>query len=217
MDNVTSNTRQKALALNLDATTYGTFAEIGAGQEVARWFFSVGGAAGTVAKTISAYDMAVSSGLYGPTQRYVSRQRLESMLEQEFAQLLERLGSGRGDSKRFFVFADTAATRSYGKPENGRGWLGIRFQAETRQEPSEIIVHAHLSDSTAARQQEALGILGVNLVRRLPSKESVADLLAALMDGLSREQVEITDQALRAGFHECGPTHESPAGRARID
>src|SRR5437867_5277424 len=104
------NTRDKALKLNLDGTTYGTFAEIGAGQEVARWFFSVGGAAGTVAKTISAYDMAVSTGLYGPTQRYVSRQRLESMLVQEFAQLLERLGSGRGDSKRFFVFADTAAT-----------------------------------------------------------------------------------------------------------
>jgi hypothetical protein len=192
MDNVASNTRQKALALNLDATTYGTFAEIGAGQEVARWFFSVGGAAGTVAKTISAYDMAVSTGLYGPTQRYVSRQRLESMLEQEFAQLLERLGSGRGDSKRFFAFADTAATRSYGKSESGRGWLGIRFQAEPLQEPSEIILHAHLWDSTAAREQEALGILGVSLIygafhRRNP----IEDLLAALMEGLSREQVEI--------------------------
>src|SRR6266536_5494311 len=147
MENAASNTREKALELNLDATTYGTFAEIGAGQEVARWFFSVGGAAGTVAKTISAYDMAVSTELYGATQRYVSRQRLEAMLEKEFAELLERLASGRGDSKRFFVFADTAATRSYGKPENGRGWLGIRFQAEPRQESSEIIVHAHLSDS----------------------------------------------------------------------
>ncbi|MFL6546519.1 MAG: TonB-dependent receptor, partial [Candidatus Udaeobacter sp.] len=164
MNDTASNTRQKALALNLEATTYGTFAEIGAGQEVARWFFSVGGAAGTVAKTISAYDMAVSTGLYGPAQRYVSRQRLEAMLEQEFAQLLERLDNGRGDSKRFFAFADTAATRSYGKPENGRGWLGVRFQAEPRQEPSEIIVHAHLSDYSAAREQEALGILGVNLI-----------------------------------------------------
>src|SRR6266436_524837 len=192
MDNVASNTREKALALNLDATTYGTFAEIGAGQEVARWFFSAGGAAGTVAKTISAYDMEVSTGLYGPTQRYVSRQRLESMLEQEFAQLLERLASGRGDSKRFFVFADTAATRSYGKPENGRGWLGIHFQAEPRQEPSEIIVHAHLSDSTAAREQEALGILGVNLIHgAFHRRNPVEDLVAALMDGLSREQVEI--------------------------
>src|SRR6266576_1067887 len=185
-------TNRKALQINLDAKKYGTFAEIGAGQEVARRFFSVGGAAGTVAKTISAYDMAVSSGLYGPTQRYVSRQRLESMLEQEFSQLLERLGSGRGDSKRFFVFADTAATRSYGKSENGRGWLGIRFQAEPRQEPSEIIVHAHLSDSTAARQQEALGILGVNLIHgAFHRRNPVEDLVAGLMDGLSREQVEI--------------------------
>ena len=192
MDDTASNTRQKALALNLEATTYGTFAEIGAGQEVARWFFSVGGAAGTVAKTISAYDMAVSTGLYGPTPRYVSRQRLESMLEQEFAQLLDRLASGRGDSKRFFVFADTAATRSYGKPENGRGWLGIRFQAEPRQEPSQIIVHAHLSDSTAAREQEALGILGVNLVHgAFHRRNPVEDLVSALMDGLSRDQVEI--------------------------
>src|ERR1700736_4443262 len=104
MDNAASNTRQKALALNLDATTYGTFAEIGGGQEVARWFFSVGGAAGTVAKSISAYDMAVSDALYGPTQRYVSRQRLEAMLSQEFDQLLALLGPARGDAKSFFAF-----------------------------------------------------------------------------------------------------------------
>src|SRR5437867_8649078 len=98
MDNAASSTRQKALALNLVATTYGTFAEIGGGQEVARWFFTVGGAAGTVAKTISAYDMAVSDALYGPTQRYVSRQRLEAMLEQELVQLRDRLGPERGDT-----------------------------------------------------------------------------------------------------------------------
>src|SRR6202166_5451703 len=98
MDDAAITTRQKALALNLDATTYGTFAEIGAGQEVARWFFTVGGAAGTVAKTISAYDMAVSDALYGPTPRYVSRQRLEAMLRQEFEQLLALLGPARGDS-----------------------------------------------------------------------------------------------------------------------
>src|SRR2546421_13071983 len=112
MDNAASGTRQKALALYLEATTYGTFAEIGGGQEVARWFFSVGGAAGTVAKTISAYDVAVSDALYGSTQRYVSRQRLEAMLEQEFVQLRDRLGPGRGDTKSFFAFADTMATRS---------------------------------------------------------------------------------------------------------
>src|SRR3954462_2956110 len=100
-NNGAAETRDKALALNLDATTYGTFAEIGGGQEVARWFFSVGGAAGPVAKSISAYDMAVSDSLYGPAKRFVSRQRLEAMLEQEYTQLLEGLGSKRGDAKQF--------------------------------------------------------------------------------------------------------------------
>src|SRR2546423_7100946 len=107
MYGATLTTRQKALALNLDATKYGTFAEIGGGQEVSRWFFTVGGAAGTVAKSISAYDMAVSDGLYGPAKQYVSRQRLEAMLEQEFAQLVDRLHGARGDNKCFFAFADT--------------------------------------------------------------------------------------------------------------
>jgi hypothetical protein len=105
-----TGTRQKALALNLDATTYGTIAEIGAGQEVARWFFSVGGAAGTVAKTISAYDMAVSDSLYGSTKRYVSRQRLEAMLEHEFLKLRNSLETVRGDAKCFFAPADTVTT-----------------------------------------------------------------------------------------------------------
>src|SRR5207302_4473531 len=107
------STHDKAFWINLDAARYGTFAEIGAGQEVARWFFRVGGAAGTVAKTISAYDMAVSDALYGPTEHYVSRKRLEAMLEQELVQLRDRLGPERGDTKRFFAFADTVATRSY--------------------------------------------------------------------------------------------------------
>src|SRR5437899_2031312 len=99
MENSASSTRQKALALNLDATNYGAFAEIGGGQEVARWFFAVGGAAGTVAKTISAYDMAVSDGLYGPAKRYVSRQRLEAMLEQELAHVLDRRDGERVDNR----------------------------------------------------------------------------------------------------------------------
>src|SRR5688572_27199993 len=121
-DTSTTGTRQKALALNLDGTKYGTFAEIGGGQEVARWFFSVGGAAGTVAKTISAYDMAVSDGLYGPARRYVSRQRLEAMLGQEFAELRQRLDAKFGDAKSFFAFADTVATCSFSNPGGGRGW-----------------------------------------------------------------------------------------------
>ena len=192
MNDAAITTRQKALALNLDATKYGTFAEIGGGQEVARWFFSVGGAAGTVAKTISAYDMAVSDGLYGPTKRYVSRQRLGAMLEQEFAQLLDRLRGERGEKKCFFSFADTVATRSFHKAENGRGWLGIRFQAGPRDEPSEIIIHAHLLDSEPAREQEALGVLGVNLIfGAFFRRDDPAQLIASLMDELSRERVEI--------------------------
>src|SRR5262245_14120326 len=138
MDNAAPSTRRKALALNRDATTYGTFAEIGGGQEVARWFFSVGGAAGTGAKSISAYDVAVSDARYGPTQRYVSRQRLEAMLQQEFDQLLALLGRARGDAKRFFAFANTVAIRGYRNPGKGRGWVGVRFQARPHEEPSEI-------------------------------------------------------------------------------
>jgi hypothetical protein len=191
MNDAAITTRQKALALNLDATKYGTFAEIGGGQEVARWFFSVGGAAGTVAKTISAYDMVVSDGLYGPAKRYVSRQRLEAMLEQEFAQLVDRLHD-RGDNKCFFAFANTVATRSFHKPENGRGWLGLRFQARPHEEPSQIIIHAHLLDSTAAREQEALGILGVNLIHgAFFRRDDPAANVASLLDDLSRERVEI--------------------------
>ena len=187
-----TGTRQKALALNLDAKTYGTFAEIGAGQEVARWFFSVGGAAGTVAKTISAYDMAVSDALYGSTPRYVSRERLEAMLQQEFVKLRNSLEPVRGDAKCFFAFADTVTSGSYRHPGPGRGWLGVRFQTRPHEEPSEVIVHAHLRDSTAARQQEALGVLGVNLIHgAFYLRKDPADLIAALLDELSRERVEI--------------------------
>src|SRR5213593_1459560 len=123
------DTSGKAQQINQDARRYGTFAEIGAGQEVARWFFRAGGAAGTVAKTISAYDMAVSDALYGSGERYVSRERLEAMLEREFAELLESLGSKRGDTSAFFAFANTVAARSHRNPGNGRGWTGVRFQA----------------------------------------------------------------------------------------
>ncbi len=192
MDKSDSTTRQKALAINLDATTYGTFAEIGGGQEVARCFFLVGGAAGTVAKTISAYDMSVSDSLYGPAKQYVSRERLEAMLRLEFAQLLERLGPSRGDAKRFFAFANTVATSRYGESGKGRGWLGVQFQSRPREEPSTIIIHAHLLDSTTEYQQDALGVLGVNLIHgAFLRRASVADLIDSLMDDLSRQRIEI--------------------------
>src|ERR1022692_4326272 len=126
------STQEKALAINLDAAKYGTFAEIGAGQEVARWFFHVGHASSTVAKSMSAYDMVISDILYGATDHYVSRARLESMLEREWAQLLERLNPVRGERTGFFVFADTVSTRSRTRNQNGQGWLGMRFQNEPR-------------------------------------------------------------------------------------
>jgi hypothetical protein len=187
-----TSTGQKALALNLDRSKYGTIAEIGAGQEVARWFFVVGGAAGTVAKTISAYDMAVSDGIYGRAPRYVSRQRLQAMLECEFSQLLESLSPSRGEGTTFFAYADTVATRSYQKLEDGRGWLGMRFQRRPGEMPSDVVVHVNLKDNTAALQQEALGIIGVNLIYGAYHRHAEADkLIGSLMDDLSRDRVEV--------------------------
>ena len=158
------DTNQKALQINLDAKKYGTFAEIGAGQEVARRFFQVGGAAGTVAKTISAYDMGVSDAIYGTSDRYVSRKRLQSMLDYEFNLVIERLNTTRGDRNAFFVFADTVATHSFTRQEEGHGWMGIRFQCHFHGEPSEIIIHVRMLDKENVREQEALGIMGVNLI-----------------------------------------------------
>jgi hypothetical protein len=186
------NTHQKALEVNLDPGKYGVFAEIGAGQEVARWFFRVGGAAGTIAKTISAYDMTVSDAIYGHSDRYVSRKRLQSMLDHEYQLLLRRLGKKRGASVKFFVFADTVAARSYVHPDNSHGWLGIRFQTEPRAKPSEIIIHARLNDRENLQQQEALGILGVNLVHgAIYRHKQPKELIASLLDGLTTERLRV--------------------------
>jgi hypothetical protein len=187
-----SGASDKALKINIDAARYGTFAEIGAGQEVARWFFHVGGAAGTVAKTMSAYDMAVSDAVYGTAQRYVSRQRLQSMLDHEWSLLIERLDSTRGAGTSFFVFADTVTARSFSRKEEGHGWLGIRFQQQPRSKPSEIIIHARMWDQENARQQETLGILGVNLIHgAFYHHGRPADLIGSLMDGLTRDRMEV--------------------------
>jgi len=192
MDGLGPTTRQKALALNLDARTYGTFAEIGGGQEVVGAFFAVGGAAGSVAKSISAYDMAVSDSLYGPTKRYVSRGRLEAMLELEFSQLVKQLGAARADAKCFFAFANTVATGRFGSAEQGRGWLGVRFQAHPREAPSEVIIHAHLLDREVAHERDALGALGVNLIHgAFYLQGSPERLISSLLDDLSPERVEV--------------------------
>ncbi len=186
------NTDQKALQINLDRAKYGTFAEIGAGQEVARWFFRVGGAAGTVAKTISAYDMTVSDAIYGPADRYVSRQRLQAMINYEYDLLVKRLDQPRGDKTAFFSFANTVATRSFTRNEEGHGWLGIRFQVQPRQPPSEIIIHLRLLDAETVREQEAIGMVGVNLIHAAYYRHaSPVELIGALMDGLSRKRIEV--------------------------
>ncbi len=158
------DTRDKALDINLDSSRYGTFAEIGAGQEVVRWFFAVGGAAGTIAKSISAYDMSVSDDIYGAAQRYVSRARLEAMLLHEQELNRAKLDQERGETTAFFAFADTVAARSFRGGNECHGWMGIRFQAEPRDQDSQIVIHLRMRDSEALRQQEALGIVGVNLV-----------------------------------------------------
>src|SRR6267143_1114006 len=157
-------TNKKAFQINLDAKKYGTFAEIGAGQEVARRFFQVGGASGTIAKTMSAYDMQFSDAIYGPAQRYVSRVRLQTMLDHEYNLLIERLDQKFGAEKTFFVFADTVAARSFKQHNESHGWLGVRFQSQPRGQPSQIIIHVRLLDATNVEQQEALGVIGVNLL-----------------------------------------------------
>lgn len=186
------STHEKALQINLDPSTYGAFAEIGAGQEVARWFFRVGGAAGTIAKTISAYDMTVSDAIYGPCERYVSRQRLQTMLGYEYDLQSERLSEQRGTTTRFFVFADTVAARSYSRHADWHGWMGIRFQRRPLSAASDILIHVRMHDWETVQQQEALGIMGVNLVyAALYLADQPDALIQALMDNLTPERVEI--------------------------
>src|ERR1700747_1110558 len=139
-------TNRKALTINLDQGKYGTFAEIGAGQEVARHFFQAGAAAGTVAKSISAYDMKFSDEIYGKAARYVSRERMGLMLDHEYGLLIERLKEVRGDRTHFFVFANTVAAKSFKGTNEAHGWMGVRFQAEPNMPPSVIILHVRMWD-----------------------------------------------------------------------
>ena len=192
----TVGTLQKALELNLDPNRYGTFAEIGAGQEVVRWFFRAGAAAGTIAKSISAYDMQVSDAIYGESPRYVSRERLQTMLSHEYDLLTERLAEGR-DAAQFFAFADTVRARSYRGGDECDGWMGLRYQATPGAEPSQILMHVRMLDRENQTQQEALGILGVNLIHgAYEHAERPDDLLRHLLDGLSTERIEVDMVAL---------------------
>ena len=183
---------QRALRVNLDPRTFGTFAEIGAGQEVARWFLQVGGAAGTVAKTISAYDKEFSDAIYGKGTRYVSRERLRAMLEHEYTLLQGRLAQQRGTQTQFFVVADTVAARNFAGTNECHGWMGIRFQIAPESEPSDVLLHVNMMDPTNLLQQEALGLLGVNLVyASFYERGSVQAFLNWLFADLSRDRLEI--------------------------
>ncbi len=184
-------TNRKAFQINLDAKKYGTFAEIGAGQEVARRFFHVGGAAGTIAKTMSAYDMTFSDEIYGTGDRYVSRARLRRMLDHEYGLLVERLDAKMGGEKTFFVFADTVAARSFKQHNESHGWLGVRFQTETRGEPSEIIIHIRMLDEANVDQQEALGVVGVNLLHGAFFQSDPQQLIATLHDNLAENRIQV--------------------------
>jgi hypothetical protein len=185
-------TNRKALTINLDETRYGTFAEIGAGQEVARYFFQAGGASGTIAKTISAYDMVFSDAIYGKAPRYVSHERLSTMLDHEYQLLEERLAEARGSRTSFFVFADTVATRNFKGDNDAHGWLGIRFQIHPQEPANEIILHVRMWDKEAVKQQEALGIFGVNFIYgAFFHRTSPEQYIRSLVDNLSTERIEV--------------------------
>ena len=192
MDAPSADTLQKALRINLDPRWYGTIAEIGAGQEVARWFFRAGGAAGTVAKSISAYDMAVSDAVYGRSGRYVSMNRLQAMLDHEFELNIARLSEDSGDEHAFFAFADTVVARSYRGGNECHGWMGVKFQAQPRDEPSQIILHVRMMDTEAGLQQEALGIVGVNLLHAAFFQHHEPGVVVeSLLDKLTTGRIEI--------------------------
>jgi hypothetical protein len=184
--------RDKALKVNLDPRFYGTFAEIGAGQEVVRWFFMAGGAAGTIAKSISAYDMQVSDAIYGSCPRYVCRERLKAMLDYEQRLNVERLGARRGDKTAFFAFADAMAARSFRGNNECHGWMGIDFQARPGGATQRIVIHVRMLDVENSAQQEALGIVGVNLIYGACFLHDRPErLLESLLDRLSLKRIEI--------------------------
>ncbi|MGB7437849.1 MAG: hypothetical protein WBR26_05365 [Candidatus Acidiferrum sp.] len=185
-------THQKALSINLDSTVFGSFAEIGAGQEVARWFLRVGGASGTVAKTISAYDKEVSDDLYGAGTRYVSKPRLQAMLDNEWGQLITQLQASRGGFTKFFSFVDTISARNFAGTNDCHGWVGLRFLRMAGGQPNDVILHINLRDPSNVQQQEAVGILGVNLLYAVHHAiQNPSEFLASVFDDLGLHRIEI--------------------------
>src|ERR1700743_1850462 len=194
VQNTNIGTKQKALAINLDPKIYGSFAEIGAGQDVAANFFKAGGSSGTIAKTMSAYDMTFSDAIYGVQQvrRYVSEQRLISMLDHEYSLLLERLATQRGDTTTFFAFSDTMSALNYHKTNEGHGWMGVRYQLQPNGAFNDVVLHVKLLDNDNVLQQQAVGVLGVNLMYAcFYYYENPPMFLFSLMDGLTKDRIQI--------------------------
>lgn len=193
--NVSSrDTSQKALRLNLDDKKYGTIVEIGAGQEVARHFFLAGAAAGTIAKTMSAYDMQFSDAIYGVQSdgRYVSKARVKAMMEQEFDLVVERVSDGRPKASRYFAYAATVAAKSFNRKNECHAWCGIRIQMYPGAEPSNLKVHVRMNDDNAEAQQQALGVLGVNLIYAAYYYfENPKMIIDSLTDNIKRGRIEI--------------------------
>ena len=190
----TRDTSQKALRINLDEKIYGTIVEIGAGQEVARNFFVVGAAAGTIAKTMSAYDMKFSDAIYGVQEerRYVSKSRLNAMTQQEFDLVIDRVSNTRSKSSKYFSYAATVAAKSFNRDNECHAWCGVRLQLFPGAEPAEISIHVRMHDDSAEAQQEALGILGVNLIyAAFYYYEKPKKLIDSLTDGLRADSIEI--------------------------
>lgn len=185
-------TNRKALTINLDQSKYGTFAEIGAGQEVAHIFFQAGGASGTIAKTISAYDMNFSDEIYGKAPRYVSKERLNQMLDHEYSLLLERLAATRGERSTFFTFADTVSARNFAGTNEAHGWMGVRFQHQPGAQPSDIIMHVRMWDRENVLQQQALGIVGTNLLYgAFFLRDDLGKFILSLLDNLGPDRIEV--------------------------
>ncbi|MCA1764208.1 MAG: TonB-dependent receptor [Cryomorphaceae bacterium] len=194
MERVILTAKQKALRLNLDPNIYGTFAEIGAGQEVVRHFFRAGGASGTIAKTMSAYDKDFSDAIYGKEEknRYVCESRLRKMIVHEYGLVEQRLNRDLHPSKKFFSYANTVATIDFKKKYKGHGWMGIKFQTSPEKSPNEVILHVQLHENEAALQQETIGVLGVNMLYGCYFYyQNPREYLKSLYDNLNRDQVEI--------------------------
>jgi len=187
--------KAKTLRINLNPDIYGTFAEIGAGQETARHFFRSGGASGTIAKAMSAYDKDFSDAIYGVENdgRYVSQARLKTMLDYEMQLMEERISRENHPDRLFFSYANTVATIDFSKRYKGHGWIGIRFQLDAKQkELDEIILHVRFKQNEARLQQETLGILGVNLIYGAFYKyHNPRKLLQYLYDHIDKDTVEI--------------------------